>query len=378
MPRHKIEFTEKGDEATAFSISPRIKTLDELLTAAEVDLNVWEVRTWTANSWEQAAIDRDTGETRITTLHQVKANLVPNKAAHSLDLINDLRSDIRKLSRGTPRGLASKRPPLDGHMVEISVFDLHMGKYAWKEETGQHYDMEISERLFKGAVFDLLAKAQKQAPIDRILLPIGNDFFNADNERGETTAGTRQDMHGSHRQHFKRVRVMLRDVIDRLSEVAPVHVPIVPGNHDHMTMYFLGDALEDHYHHNGLVRVYNGPKVRKYVRYGSNLIGYTHGNEEKLATLPLIMATEAKAAWSKTSWREWHIGHFHKKKEVSFLPIDEYNGVRVRVIPSLSATDIWHYKKGYTGSIRTAEAYLWHKTQGVVGQFNSLAAVSSG
>ncbi len=40
---HKVEFTTDGREATAYSQSQRIKTLEQLLEAADVDLNEWQV-----------------------------------------------------------------------------------------------------------------------------------------------------------------------------------------------------------------------------------------------------------------------------------------------------------------------------------------------
>ena len=56
----------------------RVKTLDELLTVAGVDLNAWQVSTWAANSWEVAAKDAD-GEMTVTPVYQVKAKLEARK-----------------------------------------------------------------------------------------------------------------------------------------------------------------------------------------------------------------------------------------------------------------------------------------------------------
>ena len=46
---------------------------------------------------------------------------------------------------------------------------------------------------------------------------------------------------------------------------------------------------------------------------------------------------------------------------------DTYGGVTVSVLPSLSGTDSWHYKKGYVKNNRAAEAYLWHHDDGYAG-----------
>lgn len=58
------------DKLTVYSKSKRIRTLDDLLKAANVDRKVWTVRSWTANSWE--ALGKDGTP---TPLFQAKASL---------------------------------------------------------------------------------------------------------------------------------------------------------------------------------------------------------------------------------------------------------------------------------------------------------------
>lgn len=114
-----------------------------------------------------------------------------------------------------------------------------------------------------------------------------------------------------------------------------------------------------------------GVKSRKYVRYGTNLLGFTHGDEEKSTDLPLLMAGEMGEAWGYVTHREWHIGHFHKSKEMKFVSGDSHGPVIVRVLPSLSGTDAWHYRKGYVCGNRAAEAYLWSYKNGYTGHFST-------
>jgi hypothetical protein len=164
---------------------------------------------------------------------------------------------------------------------------------------------------------------------------------------------------------------MIKTAVDSLAETAPVDIVIVPGNHDRQTMYYLGEALEDWYWQDERVSVDNGPALRKYYQHGQNLIGLTHGDGLRPDKLPLLMATEAQQAWAATRWREWHIGHYHTKREFRYLPVDEHNGVRVRVIPSLCAADRWHYEKGFVQGVRAAEAYVWHPTMGNVARYSA-------
>lgn len=64
---------EDENHQTAESKSVRIRTLEQLLEACEVDLSVWQVDHWIANKWEVGAKDKETGEIVVSPLWQVKA-----------------------------------------------------------------------------------------------------------------------------------------------------------------------------------------------------------------------------------------------------------------------------------------------------------------
>lgn len=44
----------------------------------------------------------------------------------------------------------------------------------------------------------------------------------------------------------------------------------------------------------------------------------------------------------------------------------DYSGVKVTYLTSPSAPDAWHFQKGYVGSIRGAEAFIYDKRQGLI------------
>lgn len=140
---------------------------------------------------------------------------------------------------------------------------------------------------------------------------------------------------------------------------------MVPGNHDFEKNFYLGDSLEGWFHNNPNVNIDNSPNPRKYYHYHNNLIGFTHGDSEKPANLPLIMAQENPTLWGSTKFREFHLGHYHHKKEIKYQSTAEYNGIRLRYMSSLSGNDAWHHKKGYVGSVQASEAYLWSQDKGL-------------
>jgi hypothetical protein len=251
-------------------------------------------------------------------------------------------------------------------MLEVSAFDLHFGKLAWREEAGEDYDISLARSCFEEAVNDLVRKAHG-FPLQRILLPIGNDLLQTDNLQGTTTGGTPQDTDSRYVKAFRAARSALAWAIDRLACEAPVLVIVVPGNHDRLTSFHMGEVLEAQFSADQRVTVDNSPKLRKYVPFGVNLLGFTHGSEEKHADLPLIMAREEPELWAAAKHYEWHIGHLHKSKETRYTAGDSFNGVRVRILPSLCAADAWHYSKGYVGERRSAEGYLWNFATGYAG-----------
>jgi len=205
--------------------------------------------------------------------------------------------------------------------------------------------------------------------ISKILIPLGNDFYNVDNKFNTTTAGTPQQEDTRWQKTFKAARELAVEVIDGLSSIAPVDVLIIVGNHDEERTFFLGDSLESFYHRNQNVNINNSPMKRKYYSFGKVLIGFTHGYWEKPEKLPFLMPTEQPERWAETIHREWHLGDKHHKKDLLYRTEDT-NGVTIRYLRALSATDTWHFDKGYIGAPRGAEGFLWHPVEGLIAQYH--------
>lgn len=366
----QIVFDDAGETATLDSRkSPRIRTLDDLLASAPVDLSTWEVERHVVNKWEVGTKGPD-GRVHVEELWQVKAWFKRIRGAVDMLALRDqIIADMRAHAPAYPALPAPSR--FASYMLEVDLPDLHLGKLAWGEEVDDvNYDSHEARRVALEAVEDLLHKASA-FPVERILFPVGNDLLHADTPEGTTTRGTRQDVDTRPLLMFTRARDLMVTIIDRLMQVAPVDVVIVPGNHDRHRTLELGVVLDAWYHRTDRVRVDAGPTLRKYVRYGTNLLGFTHGSEEKESDLALIMAQERPQDWAETTHREWHLGHLHKRKLTRFVAGDTHGGVVVRILPALTATDAWHYAQGYVKGPRAAEAYLWHRETGYAGHFSA-------
>ena len=133
-------------------------------------------------------------------------------------------------------------------MLELPIMDLHLGKLAWREETGQDYDLKIAGQLYKETVEDILGKVKScNFKIDHIAFPIGQDFYHVDNDQSKTTAGTQVDTDSRWQKMYKKGVELLVWTIEELRQLAPVEVMYVPGNHDHQYSYFAVYTLLAHF-----------------------------------------------------------------------------------------------------------------------------------
>jgi len=255
-----------------------------------------------------------------------------------------------------------RRPDLEpGELFAVlSLPDLHVGMLAWYRETGENYDTEIALGRMNAAAANLLSRLSGLR-VGEIVFPIGNDIFHADTHENTTTAGTRVDVDSRWQRAFQMMaEALIKGPISWAAEIAPVHVVVVPGNHDYQRAFYLGEVMRWYYEGRGLpVEVDNSPRLRKYYRRGKVLLGFTHGAWVKANQLPLIMATEAPQDWAEAVWREWLLGHYHRKREMAWNSTEEVGGVRLRVLPSLATPDAWHYQQGFVGGIREGTLSLY-------------------
>lgn len=384
-----------GEANFAFTTPKRITCKEDLIEAGLVDLKEFEIISYEVGTWEGYRKDKkasltwdngvmdgfveDTGKLRIETLYRVNVKL--KRRTLDNDLIKQKELILAEIKSQSPWNDSSLKTafndmvgdltvawPKGDKLLELALFDPHFGKQSWAPETGEDYDLKIAEKRYKAAIKELLSKINISS-VERILFPIGNDMVNIDNKNNTTTAGTPQDTDSRFMKIVQVVKRILVEVISDLSLLAPVDVVVVPGNHDTVTTFMIGEMLESFFHGNPRVSIDNTPKMRKYYQFGKVGLMLTHGNEERHDSLGLIFATEQADLWAMCSaGRYCQIGHFHKNKTIKYIDVDEHQGFQIQVLPSLSGTDAWHYKRGYM-SKKAAKAFLFDKEKGLDGEF---------
>lgn len=255
-------------------------------------------------------------------------------------------------------------PGNDGLLFELPIMDFHLGKLSWLEESGADYDLKIAEKLWRKTVLDLINKSTKFGSIEQILFPVGQDFFHFDTPRGTTTAGTYLDTDTRWQKMFRKGVELLVWAIEELAKIAPVKVVWVPGNHDQMLSYAAVVGLYQRYSESNNIIVDLSASPRKYILFGTSLIGYSHGDKEG-KRLQGLMQIEVPDLWAKSIFREFHMGHLHI--EIT----GTNNGIIFRRIAAITATDAWHGENGFLAALRQAQAFIWHKEFGLQAILNS-------
>jgi hypothetical protein len=357
-----------------------IKTLDHLLEKTGVDTEMWEVSDYLVNKWDVTSWKQ--GFPQTWENFQVKAKLKRIQSTFEAKQVEDVLKDVLREYEPPVYSIPTyKRGNVKFHeennLLELGLYDLHIGKLAWAGETGENFDVKIAMKRFLNILEKLLQRANGFS-YNRILFPIGNDFFNSDNLHNTTTAGTPQQEDLRWKKTFKIGIQLLISAIDMLKETGvPIDVVVIPGNHDFERAFYLGEVLEAWFNIDDQVNIDNTPPPRKYYKFGEVLLGLTHGKDEKENALPLLMATEAKEDWGGTTFHEWHLGHFHKKRNVKFAVFDkaqvvnEEHSVTVRYLSSLTGTEEWHHRKGYVGTQKAGEAFVWNDETGLIGHLNA-------
>ena len=344
-----------------------VKTLDELVTICDIDTKVWDIVRAECKKKDVISHKDKEGVNVFKPLYSLGVFLRKKLVDKDLTLQKEIiKNELFTLSPITSEFKREDKGSDKKFLYELDLFDAHFGQQSWKEEAGEDYDIKIAEERFNKAIIELLNRVNI-SQIERFLLPIGNDLIAVDSRRNGTYNGTIQDVDSRFYKVIKIVKRVLIENINKLSQIAPVDVLAVAGNHDAESVFFLGEILESYYHNNANVTVDNSASQRKYYQFGKNGFMFTHGDEENHRDLGLIFATEKPDIWQSSSYRTVKVGHFHKSKKTNYVSVDENTGFQVMVLPSLSANSAWTTSKGYA-SIKAAKAFLYDRNDGCLAE----------
>ncbi len=330
-------------------------TPERTLKAHNLDPFAWEVVSYRNNYWHSQV----KGGKRLV-MYQSRLSAKPIEKA--IDL-----SELEKhFDLFTPKPYGPTPHKQGGQMAEINVADLHLGKLCWHGDTGNNYDYKIAKANFEHIISDV-SENLKDKTLDYILFVWSNDFFNSDTISKTTTGDTPQDTDVRWQKLFNVGVEMLVEAIENLMKIAPVKTFYIPSNHDQMTGYYALKYLSAWYRNCESVEINTNASSRKYILFGSTLLGFTHGDKEKgkgtkekASRLASVMPLEAADLWGTSKYREMHAAHLHSEQM-----IEEINGVIVRRIASPTYTDTFHSEHGFIGATRKAQTFIYDEKAGL-------------
>ena len=331
----------------------RNNTFDDVLEGGKFDPhNNWSYG-WLKTKDASIFIKNQNGEDRIP-FEELREDFISEMKSYS--------PSFKKIKRGKIN---------DPHCLVLDIADLHIGKYASESETGEEYNSDIAIQRALDGVAGILEKTSG-FPFDQIVFVIGNDVLHVDTPKNTTTKGTHQDVDGMWYENYVRARKLYIGIIESLLEIADVHVVHSPSNHDYVTGFMLADSVASFFSKCKNITFDVSMAHRKYYKYGSNLMGFSHGDGSKMEQLPMLMANESKKLWSETDFRYIYLHHIHHKDQVKFRSGKDYHGVTVEYLRSPSAADSWHAKMGFQHAPKGIEAFVHHKEFGQVSRISHL------
>jgi hypothetical protein len=297
-------------------------------------------------------------EDGVPTGQWVKSKLAEEERLVAIkNAIDEMMIDYKGLCK------PSKAPKqkTDDVILTIPMGDPHIGMYAWAEESGEDFDINIARK-------DLLSAAAKLvniAPVASkcVIINLG-DFFHADNMSNTTSrSGHALDVDTRWAKVLKLGCMLMVDIVKLALKKHPyVEVINAIGNHDDHSSVMLAAFMDAYFSNEPRVTIQPTTSKFHYVEFGKSLIGVTHGDTVKHADLGSLMATDKPTEWGNTEYRYWYVGHIHNSRKT------ELRGCTVESFRTLAAKDAWHAGKGYRSG-RDMNAIVLHKDFGEIARY---------
>jgi hypothetical protein len=224
-------------------------------------------------------------------------------------------------------------------MVVLPLGDPHLGMYAWCQEAGEDFDVDIAETNLRKALAYLIDKAP---PAEHCVILNLGDFFHGDNSSNTTTRGTDVDVDGRWGRVFDIGMVLMIDAVNlALERFKKVTVRNNPGNHDKHTGQALSIAMKYIFKDNPRVEIAEPSNPFFIYQFGNNMLFSTHGDGLKPKQAQGFVSNAYPEMWGQTEHRLALFGHFHHEDR------KEENGLIVEIFNTLASSDAWHHASGY-------------------------------
>lgn len=331
---------DKGEARLETILSYEPQSPDEIIAALKIDTKVWKLSQY----WNKQKSDKWVVSALVTRI----------KATDSETIINFLKAWSPKPFTGY-KGASKLNTSLENAAAVLSLQDIHFGKEGNEDVVNDFHE----------AVRDLIHRASSVACLDEVYYVVGGDLINMDTFAGSTTNGTPVDNAMKATDAYTLAFNAILWSIGYIREYCnTLHVVYIPGNHDRLSSFHLAHALsmaikDEH------IAWHVEYEERKAFTYGNNFFAFEHGDVNTKNSL-LVYATEFAYDWGMTFYRTLYTGHLHTKRRIEYITEDEQTGFMVKILPSLSKTDYWHYHNKYVGNRRAGVIDIHDPNKGLI------------
>ena len=328
---------------------------EKVLAKMGYDIRNWKLEKLEVSTWQQHTKDQTTKE-----LYACKARLKPRE--QELDMEQCLL-EIKNEITGIEPIKFTKTKEIKGldndKLLEDPPKELHFGKLSCKMNTGENYDYKIASDRFRNIV-EQTCEFQEQEQCGKMLISIGGDFFNSDNEADTTTKGTQQhgDIRGN-KMFVEGVKLWVEALKTYRDKFNRIDVQFVPGNHDSNNAFRLFVVLMYAFADDDKINFIDSYKSVQCYTFGECFIATTHGSKNVNRTIDSIVA-EFPKEYGNTKFREIHFGHLHSEQELK-----ERVGIIPRRLSAPTGKDEWEYDERFNRTIQKHVLFVWNANTGV-------------
>ena len=329
---------EKGEAKMETFSESQPKSPEEIIDILNIDTTQWKLSSY----WNKQMGDHWRVSAMVTKL---KDNEVDNVAELLKGFKPKKYKEVKRI----------KTPGRTKTAGVLSLQDIHFGKEG----------NETIDKCFEETIIDLVERATSAHHLEKIYYVVGGDLINMDTWSGSTTSGTPLDncmtATESYMQSFNAIQWSINYIKQFCDELQVVYIP---GNHDRLSSFHLA---------HGLSKCFDNPSIlwdvvyleRKVFVYGDNFFAFEHGDVNTKNSL-MLYSMEYPREWGKTLFRTLYTGHYHHKKKIEYITAHENTGFMLKILPSLSRTDYYHYHNKFVGSRRSGVLSLHSPDKGEI------------
>tara|TARA_R100000995_G_C3480872_1_gene123817 strand:- start:1073 stop:2254 length:1182 start_codon:yes stop_codon:yes gene_type:complete len=329
---------EKGEAKMEVISSSEPKSPEEIIKVLNIDTTQWKLSSY----WNKQMGDHWRVSAMVTKLKD-------NEVDNVVELLKDFKPKKHNLVKRI------KTPGKIKTAGVLSLQDIHFGKEG----------NETIDKCFEETIIDLADRATRSHHLEKLYYVIGGDLINMDTWSGTTTSGTPLDncmtATDAYMQAFDAIQWSINWLKQFCDELQIVYIP---GNHDRLSSFHLAHALSKCFKDDNIIWdiVY---LERKVFVYGDNFFAFEHGDVNTKNSL-MLYSMEYPKEWGNTLYRTLYTGHLHHKKKIEYKTAEENTGFMLKILPSLSRTDYWHYHNKFVGSRRSGVLSLHTPNKGEI------------